>query len=88
METPRDMFGRPVTEEEIQELLRERAERLDPANRPSNAEVDNTTRDWDYAQEDFSDMVGRRPKTEHAAHVRPIERPPFLRGLGVALNLV
>ena len=54
-------FERHVTPEEIDQLERERAERLDPANRPSNAEVDNTTRQWDYAQEDFRDNLEGNP---------------------------
>jgi phospholipid/cholesterol/gamma-HCH transport system substrate-binding protein len=81
-------FNRQLTEEEIQQILRERAERLDPANRPANAEIDNTTRDWDYDHEDFSDMVGRRSEVDQVPHQRPTERPPFLRVLGVGLTVV
>ncbi|HJR89925.1 MAG TPA: MCE family protein, partial [Aeromicrobium sp.] len=79
---------RQLTEEEIQQILRERAERLDPANRPANAEVDNTPREWDYENEDFSDMVGRRPEVDPQSQLRPTERPPFLRLLGVGLIAV
>jgi len=37
---------RKATPEEIAQLERERTERLDPANRPANAQVDNTQREW------------------------------------------
>src|SRR5690349_25168473 len=80
------MFGRPVTEAEIRQIERDRLERLNPANRPPNAEVDNTPREWDYEQNDFVDSLvnGRArelkdPSREH----RLTERPTFLRGLGV-----
>ena len=41
--------------DEIEQIERERAERLDPANRPPNAEVDNTQRTFDPAKGDFID---------------------------------
>jgi phospholipid/cholesterol/gamma-HCH transport system substrate-binding protein len=86
-------FDRPVTEEEIQQILRDRAERLDPANRPSNAEVDNGPRDWDYELNDFRDNIERRGgpppdlgnTTEHGPVV---ERRSSLRLLGTSLILV
>jgi hypothetical protein len=40
------------TREEIEE---ERKERLDPDNRPDNAEVDNTPRDFDVERGKFKD---------------------------------
>lgn len=43
------------SEEEIEQIERERAERLDPENRPPNAEVDNTQRTFDPAKGDFID---------------------------------
>jgi phospholipid/cholesterol/gamma-HCH transport system substrate-binding protein len=55
------MFGRPVSEEEIRQILRDRAERLDPANRPVNSEVNNSIRKWDYDHDDFVDNVQKRP---------------------------
>jgi virulence factor Mce-like protein len=86
-------FDRPVTEEEIQQILRERAERLDPANRPANAEIDNTVREWDYDNDDFVDSVQRRggppPDLSDRSKYGPvIERPRSLRLLGTALLLV
>jgi phospholipid/cholesterol/gamma-HCH transport system substrate-binding protein len=84
------MFGRPLTEQEIQQILRERAERLDPANRPVNAEVDNSTREWDYDHNDFVDSLVNgqaRPIEAHSAHGPRTERPAFLRALGVGLTV-
>ena len=36
-------------------LTQERQERLDPENRPKNAEVDNSARDFDIASGQFTD---------------------------------
>jgi hypothetical protein len=52
---------RAATPEEIAQLERERAERLDPANRPANAEVNNTTRHWVPEAEDFEDNIEGHP---------------------------
>jgi hypothetical protein len=52
---------RQITPAELQQLERERAERLDPANRPGNAEVDNTKRQWDYEHDDFRDNIEGHP---------------------------
>jgi hypothetical protein len=52
---------REITDEELRQLEIERAERLDPANRPDNAEVDNTTRTWDYEHDDFKDNIEGHP---------------------------
>lgn len=82
-------FGRPVTWEEIREIRREQAERLDPANRPVNAEVDNTTREWDYELNDFKDrIVGGRPRELTDPSKRPpiVDRPGFRRLLGTAMT--
>lgn len=54
-------FERPATPEEIEQLERERAERLDPRNRPANAEVDNTKRHWISEKEDFEDNLEGHP---------------------------
>jgi hypothetical protein len=50
-----------ISEEELQQLKRERDERLDPQNRPANAEIDNTTRDWVQEKEDFQDNLDGNP---------------------------
>lgn len=50
-----------VSEEERQQLDRERQERLDPQNRPANAEIDNTTREWVQEKEDFQDNLDGNP---------------------------
>jgi hypothetical protein len=52
---------RAATPDEIAQLERERAARLDPANRPSNAEVDNTVREWVPEAEDFRDNLEGHP---------------------------
>ncbi len=44
-----------VPEEEQQEIEEEREQRLDPENRPHNAEVDNTQRDFDFEAGEFQD---------------------------------
>ena len=44
-----------VSEEEQAEIERARQERLDPDNRPENAEVDNTQRDFDAKHGHFTD---------------------------------
>lgn len=43
------------SEEEIKEIEEERERRLDPENRPENAEVDNTERDFDPEEGTFKD---------------------------------
>ena len=40
------------------EVERERAERLDPDNRPDGAEIDNTDRDFDVEKGMFADTEG------------------------------
>jgi hypothetical protein len=61
IESEAGAFEREITPEELQQLERERAERLDPANRPGNAEIDNTTREWDYEHDDFRDNLEGNP---------------------------
>jgi len=53
----RDVDEKPP-EEEIQEIEEERERRLDPDNRPDNAEVDNTHRDFDTDTGYFTDSDG------------------------------
>ena len=93
MEPKNSPFDRPVTEEEIQQILRDRAERLDPANRPPNAEVDNAPRDWDYELNDFRDNIERRGGPppdlgDTVEHGSVVERRSSLRLLGTGLILV
>lgn len=47
-----------VPAETIEAIERERAERLDPANRPDAAEVDNTRRTFDAETGKFTDSEG------------------------------
>ena len=44
-----------VSEDEREQIEQERSERLDPDNRPDNAEVDNTQRDFDTEHGEFTD---------------------------------
>ena len=45
----------PPSDEEIAQLDEERERRLDPDNRPENAEVDNTDREFDMEKGEFVD---------------------------------
>lgn len=45
------------SEAERAEIERTREERLDPDNRPENAEVDNTGREFDAARGEFTDTA-------------------------------
>jgi len=56
-----ETLERTATPEEIAQLEKERAARLDPANRPANAEVNNTTRHWVPEAEDFEDNLEGHP---------------------------
>jgi len=47
-----------VPPETVETIQRERAERLDPANRPETAEVDNTHRTFDAEVGTFTDDPG------------------------------
>jgi hypothetical protein len=47
-----------VPDETVEEIERERSERLDPQNRPDEAEVDNTGRTFDSAVGKFTDSEG------------------------------
>lgn len=43
------------TDQDLEAIEKERQERLDPDNRPDNAEVDNTDRDFDVVKGQFTD---------------------------------
>lgn len=60
-EMGKSVFDKEISEEEREKLEQEREERLDPENRPDNAEIDNTTRKWDYEHEDFRDNIEGNP---------------------------
>ena len=53
-----------LSDEEREQLEKERQERLDPENRPVNAEVDNTGREFDSEKEDFTYAAGEEPGAE------------------------
>ena len=69
-------FEREATPEEIEQLKRERAERLDPQNRPRNAEVDNTHRGWNNERGDFSDNLEGHPPEWDTSDGAGRERDP------------
>jgi hypothetical protein len=46
---------RELSQQQIDEIEVEREKRLDPDNRPENAEVDNTDRDFDTTTGQFTD---------------------------------
>lgn len=54
-------FERPATPDEVAQLEAEREQRLDPANRPANSEIDNTKREWVSEKEDFRDNLEGHP---------------------------
>lgn len=74
VEATKSPVDEEVTEEDIKELEKERAERLDPKNRPANAEVNNTDREWVSEKEDFRDNLEGNPpawdKSDGAGTVR------------------
>ena len=57
-----EQIKRPVDEvppdDEIADIEKERERRLDPENRPENAEVDNTDRTFNAKEGDFEDNLG------------------------------
>lgn len=53
-----------ISDEDAEQLEKERQERLDPDNRPVNAEVDNTGREFDNETEDFKYAAGEEPGAE------------------------
>ncbi len=50
-----------ISDEDREQLEKERQERLDPENRPVNAEVDNTGREFDPVKEEFTYAPGEEP---------------------------
>ncbi|MBD8871071.1 hypothetical protein [Nocardioides donggukensis] len=54
-ETPVGSGTEELSEAEQEQIEAERRERLDPANRPDNVEVDNTDRDFDATTGQFTD---------------------------------
>ena len=60
-------------EDEVKEIEEERERRLDPENRPNNAEVDNTQRDFDFEEGEFTDD-GRRDR-HHRRGARETSSP-------------
>lgn len=65
-----------VSDEEREQLEKEREERLNPDNRPVNAEVDNSGREWDGEKEDFKYAAGEEPgATERTSAVIGADRP-------------
>ena len=53
-----------VPPETIEELEAEREERLDPENRPDNAEIDNTDRTFDSGSGRFTDDPDHDPEDQ------------------------
>jgi hypothetical protein len=53
-----------ISDEDAEQLEKERQERLDPENRPVNAEVDNSGREWDGEKEEFKYAAGEEPGAE------------------------
>jgi hypothetical protein len=49
-----DETGRE-SDQDLEAIEKERRERLDPDNRPDNAEVDNTDREFDVVKGQFTD---------------------------------
>jgi hypothetical protein len=57
-----------VSEQDKEQIEKERQERLDPDNRPDNAEVDNSDRDFDPRTGEFED-------SEHDEELGPFNVP-------------
>lgn len=65
-----------ISDEEREQLEKEREERLDPENRPVNAVVDNTGREFDNETEDFTYAAGEEPGAkEETTAVIGADRP-------------
>ena len=63
-----------ISDEEREQLEKERQERLDPDNRPKNAEVDNSGREWDG--ENFKYAAGEEPgASERTSAIIGADRP-------------
>ena len=65
-----------ISDAEREQLEKEREERLDPENRPVNAEVDNSGREWDGEKEDFEYAAGEEPgATDRTSAIIGADRP-------------
>ena len=65
-----------LSDEDREQLEKDREERLDPDNRPVNAEVDNTGREFDNEKEDFTYAAGEEPGAqERTTAVIGADRP-------------
>ena len=65
-----------LSDEDREQLEKEREERLDPDNRPVNAVVDNTGREFDNETEDFKYAAGEEPGAkEETTAVIGADRP-------------
>jgi len=65
-----------LSDEEREQLEKERQERLDPDNRPVNALVDNSGREFDAEKEDFKYAAGEEPgANEETTAVIGADRP-------------
>jgi hypothetical protein len=53
-----EQFTERPSDDEVEQIEAERRDRLDPANRPENAEVDNTHREFDSEAGMFTDQPG------------------------------
>lgn len=70
-----------IPDEERDQLEQERQERLDPENRPENAEVDNTGREFDVEKNDFTYAPGEEPDdVDHPQAVIGADRPEGVEG--------
>ncbi len=56
-----------LSDEDKQAVEQEREERLDPENRPANAEVDNTGREFDVEKGEFTYKPGEEPDGQDRA---------------------
>ena len=65
-----------ISDEEREQLEKEREERLDPDNRPVNAVVDNTGREFNNESDDFKYAAGEEPGAkEETTAVIGADRP-------------
>ncbi len=70
-----------ISDEDRDQLEQERQKRLDPENRPENAEVDNTGREFDVEKNDFTYAPGEEPDdVDHAQAVIGADRPEGVEG--------
>jgi hypothetical protein len=68
MTESRDDAPEEVSDQDQEQIEKERQERLDPDNRPENAEVDNSDRDFDPVKGEFADA-------EHDEKLGPFNDP-------------